>query len=690
MTYGEVFQDKDIINNYLSDNLVFLNEFKKYLEERVALEKNYVNDSNKLIQKYTQKFVKKRGQSISYPSNTPNPLSAAQSTIDTIGENSVISETNTPTAIASLGPASEYSYVNAWRSILNQMEASVNARTTFHTKVTENVIKKLSHQIETKDKERNKNLVNYKNITNEIERSITEKNNAKKKYYDSCELMMNHKKKLNKQDSALNDSEKVNDKGLKKIEKLIDSTKLDVDNKKNLYILSLQALNSVKRKINNEYVPEIYNNLQAIQESMINDFQVFSKEYVRLEQSLTDDIKSNFDIALNDINIIDPANDNVVFENENRKEIVPIEDEKYVGMIGDENGDFIITDKSSIYLGTASANLQNQLIEYYNKFNSVKAEYDQFQNTYGSYVNDPSKMDAEGMRETRNDLLFNMHVAEIPIIINESKIEAINKAVGEEVKTNSHTFKSAMFINSTHCDFCGEKLRGIGKAVQCKVCNFVCHKECEPHVPQRCTGIKMDRKALRIGNRIDKDGSLLSPSRSLSISNPEPPSTDSSKDSDSVPPPPPPEAAPSPLANAASIILEEEKMIDEPLNDNMKSIDCSTTENLAISSPMCAIFEYQPQNPDEISLTINETVEVLEAEVDGWVKVKTSNGEGFVPSTYIAPIKTAIYSYEPQKEDEIAINEGDSVVVLGQEDVGWVKVKKGSLEGIVPETYIDM
>ena len=55
--------------------------------------------------------------------------------------------------------------------------------------------------------------------------------------------------------------------------------------------------------------------------------------------------------------------------------------------------------------------------------------------------------------------------------------------------------------------------------------------------------------------------------------------------------------------------------------------------------------------------------------------MKTEKGEGFVPSSYIAPIKTALYSYEPDKDDEIAINEGDSVVVLGKEDAGWLKVQ---------------
>jgi len=44
--------------------------------------------------------------------------------------------------------------------------------------------------------------------------------------------MVNQKKKLNKQDSSLNDNDKANDKGLKKIEKNIESTQVEMDNKK--------------------------------------------------------------------------------------------------------------------------------------------------------------------------------------------------------------------------------------------------------------------------------------------------------------------------------------------------------------------------------------------------------------------------------------------------------------------------
>lgn len=350
----------------------------------------------------------------------------------------------------------------------------------------------------------------------------------------------------------------------------------------------------------------------------------------------------------------------------NKKEIIPIEDEKYVSALNNDNDEFAITNKSSIYLSNLNDNLKEQLIAFQEKYNTAKSDYEQIQTAYQGYLNNPSATDTKDMKEKQSELWYNMHMAEIPIVINESKIETITKVIGEDNQVNSHNFKSVIIINPTVCDLCQEKVRG--KALQCKSCSFVCHSKCEAEVPQRCTGTKMDRKALRVRTATSESNvSMPSSARVLS---------DTSEDNlySSTPI----------LSSSVDAITDEERY---PIN-NMDEIK---EEKPKIDSPMmCAIFEYQPQNGDEISLTVNENVEIIEPEVDGWVKVKTSNGEGFVPSSYIAPIKKVIYSFEPEKDDEIAITEGDSVVILGQDDSGWLKIKKGSLEGIVPESYIDM
>jgi len=66
------------------------------------------------------------------------------------------------------------------------------------------------------------------------------------------------------------------------------------------------------------------------------------------------------------------------------------------------------------------------------------------------------------------------------------------------------------------------------------------------------------------------------------------------------------------------------------------------------------------------------------------------NTEQNQTSTQIA---VALYDYEAQDEEELTITENDNLTVLDNSDPEWVKVrlisKTGGGEGLVPRTYIE-
>ncbi|OUM60826.1 hypothetical protein PIROE2DRAFT_69690 [Piromyces sp. E2] len=72
--------------------------------------------------------------------------------------------------------------------------------------------------------------------------------------------------------------------------------------------------------------------------------------------------------------------------------------------------------------------------------------------------------------------------------------------------------------------------------------------------------------------------------------------------------------------------------------------------------------------------------------------VKMMNGEQSV-DTSPTQIAVAIYDYEAQDEDELTISENDNLMVLDDSDPDWVRVrlisKNGGGEGMVPRTYIE-
>ncbi|OUM56788.1 hypothetical protein PIROE2DRAFT_18458, partial [Piromyces sp. E2] len=156
MTYGETFQDKQLIEDYMTSNITFLNEFREYLKERVQLEKKYAKESADLVQKYSQKFEKKSRQSICITS--PNGLGlntnsvADVSSLNTITENSDPSPT-TPTSPQDVNK-DYYTYINAWRSILNQMKSVNESRNKFSQKLSDIIIEKLKAIINIREDER--------------------------------------------------------------------------------------------------------------------------------------------------------------------------------------------------------------------------------------------------------------------------------------------------------------------------------------------------------------------------------------------------------------------------------------------------------------------------------------------------------------------------------------------------------
>jgi len=65
---------------------------------------------------------------------------------------------------------------------------------------------------------------------------------------------------------------------------------------------------------------------------------------------------------------------------------------------------------------------------------------------------------------------------------------------------STHKFKSSSFKIATNCDFCHERIWGLGnKGLNCKDCGYACHSKCEMKVPATCPGVldKSAKKALK-------------------------------------------------------------------------------------------------------------------------------------------------------------------------------------------------
>ena len=149
---------------------------------------------------------------------------------------------------------------------------------------------------------------------------------------------------------------------------------------------------------------------------------------------------------------------------------------------------------------------------------------------------------------------------------------------------------------------------------------------------------------------------------------------------------------------------------------------------MSSGNPRCvAQFDYQARNADELSISKNEHLTVVEGS-GAWWKVRSDQGRvGFAPSNYLkeipllakppqpAPVPTvppvsstsqrpplydepgpslttravAKFKYAGVHGDDLSLDEGDVLVVLEKASDGWWRGQKGTRIGWFPSNYVE-
>ncbi|KNE71665.1 hypothetical protein AMAG_16220 [Allomyces macrogynus ATCC 38327] len=81
---------------------------------------------------------------------------------------------------------------------------------------------------------------------------------------------------------------------------------------------------------------------------------------------------------------------------------------------------------------------------------------------------------------------------------------------------------------------------------------------------------------------------------------------------------------------------------------------------------------------------------------DGWIKVRHGGRQGFVPHNYVQVLGTvgpdtayaqALFAYQAQNDDEVSVQEGDLMEVLKKDVDGWMEVSINGRTGQIPTSY---
>ncbi|XP_069828568.1 neutrophil cytosol factor 1 [Dendropsophus ebraccatus] len=118
-----------------------------------------------------------------------------------------------------------------------------------------------------------------------------------------------------------------------------------------------------------------------------------------------------------------------------------------------------------------------------------------------------------------------------------------------------------------------------------------------------------------------------------------------------------------------------------------------------------AIADYEKNSKTELSVKADDVVDVVEKKENGWWFCQMKNKRGWVPAAYLEPLDgpdeseeqdpnyegelhVSTQAYSGDLEDELSIQEGETVEVIHKLLDGWWVVRRGSKTGYFPAMYL--
>ncbi|RPB00101.1 hypothetical protein L873DRAFT_1681392, partial [Choiromyces venosus 120613-1] len=442
-----------------------------------------------------------------------------------------------------------------------------------------------------------------------------------------------------------------------KAEKSYQTQLTEMNNVKNTYLLQIAVTNRQKQKYFHEDLPELINSLQNLNETRVTKLNALWTLSNELDSTCRKNTMSHLSGAITEIARNIPAYDSAMFAKHNMAGWA--EPSNFVfepSPIWHDTDEIVVDENAKIFLRNLLGKSRRGLEDTKTHVESRRREINGLRKLLDTVKLDEGKMQKE-IDATRS-IFYNFEELaphSTKLITLQVEIETILGAVGEiERGTQIHKFKATTFKIPTNCDFCNETLWGLkSKGFNCQDCGYSCHKHCEMKVPAVCPGV---------------------------------------------------------LDKAAKKALKEEKRTSVAIggsNGNDTELSRSNTMNSLSSSYSGGRLGTKP-SASKLSASVSPSATSVELETTPDIAPPRRNRViAPPPERYISPpsepiaelpeqvkqekIGRMIYTYSGAGEGEISVEAGADVVVVEPDDgSGWVMVRSGHAEGLVPATYIDV
>ncbi|KAI8996810.1 hypothetical protein BDB01DRAFT_845530 [Pilobolus umbonatus] len=591
----------------------------------------------------------------------------------------------------------------AWCNMVNHTALVSKTRFKLVDDLNNIVVDSLRGVATRKEDARKKHASFYQKLKNERDKTYAEKDKAKQLYDDACAEIENLKMKLSK---STGDQDKI--------QRQLDNAIIDRDNKKNLYLLAIEVANAERTKYFEEDLPMLADHLEELDQSRVMALKYILRRSVEIDSGHLKTIQKYDDDMLTCIEKIDHASDTAVFIRASLE--APDMSEKSANVmfkflpwnggvnaaetIIDRDGTLVSNDLAVIYLNNKLIKDRKSLDSIADDLSQRSTEMHKMESLLKS-AGYKISLEYDKSKERVMEVMRDITLLSTQKVRIKSEVDLIIKTIGDEgLRAKNHDFKTSSFTIPTTCDYCNSTMWGISnKGFTCKSCGFNCHAKCEMKVAPNCS---------------KKKGQI----------NPQPIITTSSHSS----------------------FHSERKSQPDIHNDSSRSISLHSEAAYSSQTPISgiqkqqakAIYTYDAQREDELTIEEGETVDILEADDgSGWVKAQVGNEIGLVPANYVkindgteplehsanqaeysqpvpdepvgvTPLDNtgfmadystspstpqyetviALYDFEAVNAEELNIRQGDRITVINKDNSGWWEGSVNGHTGIFPANYV--
>ncbi|KAF8857783.1 hypothetical protein BDZ45DRAFT_425148 [Acephala macrosclerotiorum] len=477
----------------------------------------------------------------------------------------------------------------------------------------------------------------------------------KGKYDASCQEVENKRKK----------SESAFDYSKTKAQNAYQQQVLEMHNVKNSYLIAINVTNKQKERYYHEYVPDLLDSLQDLSESRTIKLNGIWSLAAQLETGMLTRSTEFVNHLSQEIPRNQPQLDSMMFVRHNVGPWQEPQNKVFEPSPVWHDDDLMVVDETAkVFLRNVLGKSKAQLGDLRREVDKKRREVESAKRTKQQIREGKDKRDEVEVVRAIFALQEELHQIDHKRLTAEVETSTITEAVGDvTLGAKSHNFKSQTFKIPTNCDLCGERIWGLSaKGFDCRDCGYTCHSKCEMKVPATCPGeqTKEEKKALK-AERQAAANSLKSQT-----------------------------------VSTAGDSVAELPGITRSNTMNSLSSGYAASAHRSVSGPRSPAEETPPERANSLKPNISAPNTLRKNRV---IAPPPSAYISELPGSAVASNGSAasneqkgkmLYGYDANGDGEVTVAEGKEVTILEPDDGGWLKIKSGFKEGLVPTAYVEI